>query len=187
MAAPPVEGGPCVRGPACLMGIRHAANGRAARGAHGSGVQRPGWRSLGRSMDQCHLNWVCTECAQRSHQGPDPSIWSGEGPRSSWSDRVFRCAEGLPLQRAAQVTATNAQDMAGQVPLDPPAQACKMQLHICQLPMSGGDGPPPSSPGIAGAGRPLRRLGGFGDEGEPPPAPALHALHLRAVPLTCTY
>ena len=102
MAAPPVEGGPCVRGPACLMGIRHAANGRAARGAHGSGVQRPGWRSLGRSMDQCHLNWVCTECAQRSRQGPDPSVWSGEGPRSRWSDRVFRCAEGLPLQRAAQ-------------------------------------------------------------------------------------
>ena len=74
MAAPPVEGGPCVRGPACLMGIRHAANGRAARGVHGSGVQRPGWRSLGRSMDQCHLNWVCTECAQRSRQGPDPSF-----------------------------------------------------------------------------------------------------------------
>ena len=120
-------------------------------------------------------------------KGQTHLIWSGEGPRSSWSDRVFRCAEGLPLQRAAQVTATNAQDMAGQVPLDPPAQACRMQLHICQLPMSGGDGPPPSSPGIAGAGRPLRRLGGFGDEGEPPPAPALHALHLRAVPLTCTY
>ena len=38
MAAPPVEGGPCVRGPACLMGIRHAANGRAARGAHGRGT-----------------------------------------------------------------------------------------------------------------------------------------------------
>ena len=85
-----------------LMGIRHAANGRAARGAHGSGGQRPGWRSLGRSMDQCHLNWVCTECAHRSRQGPDPSVWSGEGPRSSRRLRVFRCAEGLPLQRAAQ-------------------------------------------------------------------------------------
>ena len=70
--------------------------------AHGSGVQRPGWRSLGRSMDQCHLNWVCTECAHRSRQGPDPSVWSGEGPRSRWKDRVFRGAEGLPLQRAAQ-------------------------------------------------------------------------------------
>ena len=62
------------------------------------------WRSLGRSMDQCHLNWVCTECAQRSRQGPDPSVWSGEGPRSRWKDRVFRCAEGLPLQRAAACT-----------------------------------------------------------------------------------
>ena len=79
-------------------------------------------------------------------------------------------------------TAIHAQDMAGQVPLDPPAQACKMQLHICQLPMSGGDGPPPSSPGIAGAGRPLRRLGGLGDEGEPPPAPALHASHYARCP-----
>ena len=68
-----------------------------------------------------------------------------------------------------------------------PAAILLQRLHICQPPMSGGDGPPPSSPGIAGAGRPLRRLGGFGDEGEPPPAPALHALHLRAVPLTCTY
>ena len=84
-------------------------------------------------------------------------------------------------------TAIHAQDMAGQVPLDPPAQACKMQFHIANFRMSGGDGQPPSSPGIPMAGWPSRRLGGIGDEGEPPPAPALHALHLRAVPLTCTY
>ena len=81
-----------------------------------------------------------------------------------------------------QRTATNAQNMASQVLRDPSPQACRMQLHICQLPMSGGDGPPPSSPGIAGAGRPLRRLGGLGDEGEPPPAPALHASHYARCP-----
>ena len=69
---------------------------------------------------------------------------------------------------------------------DPSPQACKMQLHICQPPMSGGDGPPPSSPGIAGAGRPLRRLGGLGDEGEPPPAPALHAPQYVHAPLLCS-
>ena len=48
--------------------------------------------------------------------------------------------------------------------------------------MSGGDGPPPSSPGIPMAGWPLRRLGGLGDEGEPPPAPALHASHYARCP-----
>ena len=35
-----------------------------------------------------------------------------------------------------QRTATNAQNMASQVLRDPSPQACRMQLHICQLPIS---------------------------------------------------
>ena len=88
-----------------MSGGRHASWASAMRqmaaqpaGAHGSGVQRPGWRSLVRSIDQCHLNWVCTECAQRSRQGPDPSVWSGDALQQVWKDRVFIYGRGVPTK-----------------------------------------------------------------------------------------
>ena len=186
MAAPPVEGGPCVRGPACLMGIRHAANGRAARGAHGSGVQRApvGGRWVARWINVTLIGFALS--VRTGHAKGQTHLFGrardpGQGGKTEYLGvpRGCRCSG---LHR----TAIHAQDMAGQVPLDPPAQACRMQLHICQLPMSGGDGPPPSSPGIAGAERPLRRLGGLGDEGEPPPAPALHAPQYAHAHLLCS-
>ena len=176
--------GACHRGGAASMGNPTRKKTAGPAGNMDLGRSAPG---LGRCVARLSSTMAGPRshlCAQATLVGL-PSPTAGAWPRCRVGlekQRGTGWAEALPPQWAAGRLLVR----GAQVPLDPPAQACKMQLHICQLPMSGGDGPPPSSPGITGAGRPLRRLGGFGDEGEPPPAPALHAQQYAHAPLLCS-